>query len=82
MFFSAAAFTDVPKKRLLRTLSIARMKNLDGEWTIDPQPALPPEQQIENSALHFEPAIQRWFLFTNHIGLDEDGEYTESIWVY
>ncbi len=82
MFFSAAAFTDAPKQRLLRTLSIARTKNLDGEWAIDLQPALPPEQQIENSALYFEPANRTWFLFTNHIGLDEDGEYTESIWVY
>jgi predicted GH43/DUF377 family glycosyl hydrolase len=82
MFFSAAAFTDEPKKRLLRTLSIARTRNLDGEWTIDPEPALPPEQQIENSALYFEPSNQTWFLFTNHIGLDEEGEYTESIWVY
>ncbi len=82
MFFSAAAFTDESRKHLLRTLSIARTKNLDGEWTIDAQPALPPEQQIENSALYFEPLNQTWFLFTNHIGLDEDGEYTESIWVY
>ncbi len=82
MFFSAAAFTAEPKRRLLRTLSIARTKNLDTPWSIDPQPALPPEQQIENSALYFEPSAQTWFLFTNHIGLDEDGEYTESIWVY
>ena len=82
MFFSAAAFTDESRKRLLRTLSIARTKNLDGEWTIDAQPALPPEQQIENSALYFEPSNRTWFLFTNHIGLDDDGEYTESIWVY
>jgi predicted GH43/DUF377 family glycosyl hydrolase len=82
MFFSAAAFTTEPKRRLLRTLSIARTKNLDAAWTIDPRPALPPEQQIENSALYFEPSERTWFLFTNHIGLDEDGEYTESIWVY
>jgi predicted GH43/DUF377 family glycosyl hydrolase len=32
--------------------------------------------------LYFEPSNQTWFLFTNHIGLDEDGEYAESIWVY
>ena len=82
MFFSAAAFTDEPKKRLLRTLSIARTKNLDGDWTIDAHPALPSEQQIENSALYFEPSNKTWFLFTNHIGMDEQGEYTESIWVY
>ena len=81
MFFSAAAFWEQPKRRLLRTLSIARTKNLDGAWDIDPMPALPPEHQIENSALYFEPS-SLWFLFTNHIGLDEQGEYTESIWVY
>jgi len=82
IFFSAAAFTDTSRTRLLRTLSIARTKNLDGPWQIDARPALPPEQQIENSALYFEPLNQTWFLFTNHIGLDQDGEYTESIWVY
>jgi hypothetical protein len=31
---------------------------------------------------YFEPSNRTWFLFTNHIGLDEDGEYTVSIWVY
>lgn len=82
MFFSAAAFADQPGKRLLRTVSIARTNNLDGTWNIDPNPALPPEHQIENSALYFEPSNRTWFLFTNHIGLDEQGEYTESIWVY
>jgi len=82
MFFSAAAFTSEPKRRLLRTLSIARTKNLDGAWEIDSQPALPAEHQIENSALYFEPSTRIWFLFTNHIGLDERGEYTESIWTY
>src|SRR5487761_2217185 len=55
MFFSSAAFVDPSRRRLLRTLSIARTKNLDGAWEIDPNPALPPEQQIENSALYFEP---------------------------
>jgi predicted GH43/DUF377 family glycosyl hydrolase len=82
MFFSAAAFTDDSKRRLLRTVSIARTRNLDGTWQIDPLPALPPEHQIENSALYFEASSKTWFLFTNHIGLDAEGEYTESIWVY
>jgi predicted GH43/DUF377 family glycosyl hydrolase len=81
MFFSAAAFTDEPR-RLLRTLSIARTKNLDRSWDVDPQPALPAEHQIENSALYFEKANRTWFLFTNHIGRDAEGEYTESIRVY
>jgi predicted GH43/DUF377 family glycosyl hydrolase len=79
MFFSAAAFHEGVLKR---TLSIARTKDLDGAWEVDAEPILPPEQQIENSALYFEPSIATWFLFTNHIGLDEGGEYTDSIWVY
>lgn len=82
MFFSAAAYTSGTKRRLLRTLAIARTRNLDEPWIIDPLPALPPEQQIENSALYYEGANRTWFLFTNHIGLDRQGEYTESIWVY
>ena len=77
MFFSAAA-----GHPLKRTLSIARTKDLDGHWTVDRDPILPPEEQVENSALYFEPTNQTWFLFTNHIGLDRKGEYTESTWVY
>ena len=82
MFFSAAAFTNEPRKRLLRTVSIARTKDLNGTWEIDGKPTFPPEHQIENSALYFERSIGTWFLFTNHIGLDRQDEYTESIWVY
>jgi predicted GH43/DUF377 family glycosyl hydrolase len=77
MFFSAAA-----GRPLKRTLSIARTRDLDGVWRVDAVPALPPDEQIENSALYFEPANKSWFLFTNHVGIDEIGEYTESIWVY
>ena len=76
MFFSAS--TDRP---VLRTLGIARTKDLNGPWTIDPQPMVPPEEQIENSSLYFEPANNTWFLFTNHIGL-EGHEYTDAVWVY
>jgi hypothetical protein len=82
MFFSAAALTDESRRRLLRTVSIARTKNLDGTWEIDAEPAVPPEHQIENSALYFEASNRTWFLFTNHIGLDAGGEYTDRIWVY
>ncbi len=72
MFFSAS---------MKRTLGIARTKDLNGPWTIDPKPIVPPEEQIENSSLYFEPANKTWFLFTNHIGLD-GGEYTDAVWVY
>lgn len=76
-FFSAS--TDHP---IMRTLSIARTKDLEGTWTVDPKPILPPTEQIENSSLYFEPANSTWFLFTNHVGVDHDGEYTDAIWMY
>ena len=72
MFFSAS---------MKRTIGIARTKNLDGAWAVDPAPIVPPDEQIENSSLYFEPANRTWFLFTNHIGLD-GGEYTDAVWVY
>ena len=72
MFFSGS---------MKRTIGIARTKNLDGPWTIDPQPIVSPEEQIENTSLYFEPANKTWFLFTNHIGL-EGFEYTDAVWVY
>ncbi len=76
-----------------RTLSIARTQDLNLSWTVDRQPMVPIEEQIENSSLYFEPSIQTWFLFTNHVGIDQnsDGtsdpngagqEYTDAIWVY
>lgn len=74
MFFSAS---------MKRTIGIARTKDLDGPWTLDPAPIVPPEEQVENSSLYFEPLNQTWFLFTNHIGLEAGGEeYTDAIWVY
>ncbi|WP_263382458.1 glycoside hydrolase family protein [Granulicella arctica] len=76
-FFSAS--TDKPIKR---TLSLARTSNLGGTWKIDAQPILPPEEQVENSSLYFERTNKTWFLFTNHIGIDQDGEYTDAIWAY
>ena len=79
MFFSAA--TEDPKVK--RTLSISRTKDLNGRWRIDPDPIMPPSEQIENSSLYFEPKNQTWFLFTKHIGVDEQGfEWTDAIWVY
>ena len=64
MFFAAS--TDKPIKR---TLSIARTKDLNQAWTVDPAPIVPPDEQVENSSLYYEPANQTWFLFTNHIGI-------------
>jgi predicted GH43/DUF377 family glycosyl hydrolase len=64
-----------------RTIGIARTRDLDGPWTVDPQPILPREEQIENSSLYYESANKTWFLFTNHVGLD-GFEYTDAVWVY
>jgi predicted GH43/DUF377 family glycosyl hydrolase len=64
-----------------RTLGIARTTNLDSSWTIDPEPLVPIEEQIENSTLYYEKSNNTWFLFTNHIGID-GGEFTDAIWVY
>ena len=64
-----------------RTLGIARTKDLDGSWTVDPQPIVPIEEQVENSSMYHEKSIDTWFLFTNHIGIDVV-EYTDAVWVY
>lgn len=77
MFFSAAS--DGP---IRRTLGLARTRDLDGAWTLDPAPLLPPEEQIENTTLHHDAATGLWFLFTNHVGLRDGLEYTDAIWVY
>jgi predicted GH43/DUF377 family glycosyl hydrolase len=76
MFFSAS---------MKRTIGIARTKDLNGSWTLDPRPIVSPEEQIENSSLYYEAKNKTWFLFTNHVGLDRAehaGEYTDAVWVY
>jgi predicted GH43/DUF377 family glycosyl hydrolase len=75
-----AASTDVPN--IKRTLSYARTKNLDSSWTPDPAPFLPVEEQVENSAVYYEPANKTWFVFTDHVGLRDKLEYTDAVWVY
>lgn len=67
----------------LRTIGCARAKRIEGPWVPDPDPILPVEEQVENSSLYFEPTNETWFLFTNHVGIDEAGvEFTDAIWVY
>lgn len=70
-----------------RTLGLARTRDLGGPWTIDPEPLVPLEEQIENSSLYYEPANGLWFLFTNHVGVEpgphgEPQECTDAIWMY
>ncbi|HEX9513281.1 MAG TPA: hypothetical protein VF939_22475 [Puia sp.] len=75
-----AASTDVPV--IKRTLSYARTKNLDSAWTPDATPFLPQKEQVENSAVYYEPANKTWFVFTDHVGIRGNLEYTDAIWVY
>ncbi|MCX6134867.1 MAG: hypothetical protein NTU47_13725 [Ignavibacteriales bacterium] len=77
MFFSAS--TDSP---ILRTVGIARTRDLDKPWSIDLQPILPQTEQIENTSLFYQEQTGTWFLFTNHVGLKNGLEYTDAIWVY
>ena len=79
-FFSATT-SKAGNPYVQRTLGIARTKDLDGSWTIDPQPLVPSEEQIENTSLYYEKSNKTWFLFTNHIGIDVS-EYTDAVWVY
>jgi predicted GH43/DUF377 family glycosyl hydrolase len=78
--FSAA---DQQGERIYRTLSMARTRDLDSPWDIRDEPIFPLEEQVENSAVYYEPTIDTWFLFTNHVGITpQDDEYTDAIWVY
>jgi predicted GH43/DUF377 family glycosyl hydrolase len=80
-FFSST--TRTPESQYVqRTLGIARTDDLDGSWVVDQTPVVPVEEQIENSSLYYEKSIKTWFLFTNHIGIEEGKEYTDAIWVY
>lgn len=65
-----------------RSLGIARTKDLNGPWIIDPKPVVPIEEQVENTSLYYEKKIKTWFLFTNHIGIDNGHEFTDAVWVY
>jgi hypothetical protein len=63
-------------------LGLARTKDLNGAWTIDPAPIVPAAEQVENAALYHDVAAGRWWVFTNHVGLRDKLEYTDAIWAY
>jgi hypothetical protein len=67
---------------VLRTLGLARTRDLDGAWTLSQDPILPPAEQVENASLYHDEARGIWFLFTNHVGLEGGLEYTDALWVY
>jgi predicted GH43/DUF377 family glycosyl hydrolase len=79
-FFSAAMIDSTGIKR---TLGIARTDDPDKPWKIDEHPIFPVSEQVENSSLYYEKQNNTWFLFTNHVGIDNTGtEYTDAVWVY
>ncbi len=84
MFFSAAAGDILPNGQVLieRTLGLLSSDSPDGPWEVPSGPVLPQSEQIENSSLYYESATATWFLFTNHIGIENGLEYTDAIWVY
>jgi hypothetical protein len=65
-----------------RAPGIARTRDLNGPWRMDPEPIVPPAEQVENTSLHYEPKSRTWWLFTNHVGLRDGLEYTDAVWVY
>jgi hypothetical protein len=72
-----------------RTIGLARTHDLNKPWKIDPEPILPPDEQIENTSFYFEPMSGIWFMFTNHVGIaprspgsNDFWEFTDAIWVY
>lgn len=79
-FFSGAALDD---KVTRRTLGIASTRDLNKSWIIEKDPIFPLSEQVENSSVFFYEETNTWYLFTNHIGINEKREeYTDAIWVY
>lgn len=79
-FFSGATQEG---KVIKRTLGIARTRDLNKSWNIDEKPIFPLDEQVENSSVFFDEQTRTWYLFTNHIGINEKREeYTDAIWVY
>ena len=84
-FSSTTTLADHPY--VLRSLGIARTRDLNGAWQLDPEPMVPVQEQVENTSLYYEASNDTWYLFTNHIGIDDHKElgiieYTDAIWVY
>ncbi len=84
MFYSGSC-----KGETKRSVGIAKTDNLstcddfdkeDGNfWIKDPDPVIPPEDDIENTSIFFEESSGLYWMFTNHI---YNNSYTDSVWVY
>ncbi|MGS1033099.1 hypothetical protein [Burkholderia glumae] len=78
-FFSAG---QIVNGQMMRTIGIARASSLDGPWTPDAQPVLPPTEQIENAAVWFQQSTGTYFMFVDHVGLNGGAEIGDAAWVY
>ena len=77
MLFSASTTNPI-----MRTLSYARSTSLEKPWVVDKKPLLPPREQVENSSVYYQYDDSTWFVFTDHVGMTGQLEYTDAIWVY
>ncbi|WP_052391662.1 glycoside hydrolase family protein [Paraburkholderia bannensis] len=78
-FFSAGQIVD---GKMMRTIGIARSSSLDGPWKPDSQPALPATEQIENAVVWLQQSTGTYFMFVDHIGLNNGSEIGDAAWVY
>jgi len=69
MFFSGAGLP-----------AIARTKDLNGAWEIDPKPVFDEHMDLENTSLYHEESNGTWWMFINHI--DAAGGYTDAVWTF
>lgn len=86
MFFSGSGS---PDGTFRRSIGIARTNDLNvtdaydaaspNFWSVDPNPILPPTDDIENTSIYYEPSNGYYFMFTNHI---YNNAYTNACWVY
>lgn len=68
---------------MLRTSAIARTRDLDKSWNIEPEPIFPLTEYVENSSVFFDEKTKTGFLFTNPVGIhSKKEEYTDTIGVY
>jgi len=77
MFVSGGGYSAKNNRGPFGNITLARTKDIEGQWSFDPQPMLPWDETCENSSLYFEPTNQTWFLFCNHIH-----HCTDAVWVY
>jgi hypothetical protein len=66
-----------------RSIGLATTTDLLGTWTVQPDPLLPPSEQLENAAVYRDTRTGLWWLLANHIHRTATtGPYTNAVWGY